>query len=115
MPTARGATAGRHVAAVIDRLGLTEALRPKLRLVSFGVEGVAMASRGEVSLAFSQATEIIDRPGVQLVGLLPEALNLWTVYRAAIVQDGEEARALLALLSGDAARAAYARIGFRGA
>ncbi|WP_439548532.1 molybdate ABC transporter substrate-binding protein [Falsiroseomonas sp.] len=112
---ARGATAGRHVAAVIDRLGLTEALRPKLRLVSFGVEGVAMASRGEVSLAFSQATEIIDRPGVQLVGLLPEALNLWTVYRAAIVQDGEEARALLALLSGDAARAAYARIGFRGA
>ncbi len=110
---ARGATAGRHVAAVIERLGLTETLRPKLRLVSFGVEGVSMASRGEVSLAFSQATEIIDRPGVQLVGLLPEALNLWTVYRAAIVRDGEEARALLALLSGDAARAAYARIGFR--
>lgn len=110
---ARGATAGRHVAVVIERLGLTEALRPKLRLVSFGVEGVAMAGRGEVTLAFSQATEIIDRPGVQLVGLLPEALNLWTVYRAAIVQDGPAARALLALLSGEAARAAYARIGFR--
>lgn len=110
---ARGATAGRHVAAVIERLGLTEALRPKLRLVSFGVEGVAMAGRGEVALAFSQATKIIERPGVQLVGLLPEALNLWTVYRAAIVEDGAAARALLALLSGEAARAAYARIGFR--
>jgi molybdate transport system substrate-binding protein len=110
---ARGATAGRHVAAVIERLGLTEALRPKLRLVPFGVEGITLASRGEVALAFSQATEIIDRPGVQLVGLLPDALNLWTVYRAAIVTEGAEARALLALLSGEAARAAYARIGFR--
>ncbi|WP_439597850.1 molybdate ABC transporter substrate-binding protein [Falsiroseomonas sp.] len=110
---ARGATAGRHVAAVIERLGLTEALRPKLRLVSFGVEGVTMASRGEVSLAFSQATEIIDRPGVQLVGLLPDALQLWTVYRAAVVQDGPAARQLLATFQTEAARAAFARIGFR--
>ena len=110
---ARGATAGRHVAATIERLGLTEALRPKLRLVPFGVEGITMASRGEVALAFSQATEIINRPGVQLVGLLPDALNLWTVYEAAIVRDGEEARALLAMMGTEAARAAFGRIGFR--
>ncbi|MBU8540075.1 molybdate ABC transporter substrate-binding protein [Falsiroseomonas tokyonensis] len=110
---ARGATAGRHVAAVIARLGLTEALAPKLRLVRFGVEGVEMASRGEVALAFSQATEIIDRPGVQLVGLLPDALQLWTIYRAAVVQDGPEARRLLALFGTEAGRAAFARIGFR--
>lgn len=110
---ARGATAGRHVAATIERLGLTEALRPKLRLVPFGVEGITMASRGEVALAFSQATEIINRPGVQLVGLLPDALNLWTVYEAAIVRDGEEARALLAMMGTAEARAAFGRIGFR--
>lgn len=110
---ARGATAGRHFAGLLERLGIAEQMRPKLRLVPFGVEGVTMASRGEVALAVSQATEIIDRPGVQFVGLLPEALNLWTVYRAAVVQDGEEARALLGLLTGDAAKAAFARIGFR--
>jgi molybdate transport system substrate-binding protein len=110
---ARGATAGRHVAATLERLGLTEQLRPRLRLVPFGVEGINMAARGEVALAFSQATEIIDRPGVQLVGLLPDALQLWTVYRAAVIHDGEEARALLALFRGEAARAAFAKIGFR--
>ena len=110
---ARGATAGRHFAGLLERLGIAEQMRPKLRLVPFGVEGVNMASRGEVALAVSQATEIIDRPGVQLVGLLPDALQLWTVYRAAILRDGEEARALLALFTGDAARAAFARIGFR--
>jgi molybdate transport system substrate-binding protein len=110
---ARGATAGRHFAALLDRLGIAAEMRPKLRLVPFGVEGVAMAARGEVALAVSQATEIIDRPGVQLVGLLPDAVQLWTVYRAAAIRDGEEARALLALLTTDAARAAFARIGFR--
>ncbi|MGG5818795.1 molybdate ABC transporter substrate-binding protein [Falsiroseomonas sp. HW251] len=110
---ARGATAGRHVQAVLERLGLPEVLRPKLRLVPFGVEGINLVSRGEVALAFSQATEIIDRPGVQMVGLLPDELQLWTVYRAAIIRDGEEARQLLALFTGDAAKAAFARIGFR--
>jgi molybdate transport system substrate-binding protein len=110
---ARGATAGRHVAATLERMGLMETLRPKLRLVPFGVEGINLASRGEVALAFSQATEIIDRPGVQLVGLLPDALQLWTVYRAAAVRDGAEARALLTLFTSDAAKAAFARIGFR--
>jgi molybdate transport system substrate-binding protein len=110
---ARGATAGRHVAATLERLGSLEQLRPKLRLVPFGVEGITLAGRGEVALAFSQATEIIGRPGVQLVGLLPDALQLWTVYRAAAVQDGAEARALLSLFTADAAKAAFARIGFR--
>lgn len=110
---ARGATAGRHVAATLERLGLMEELRPKLRLVPFGVEGITLASRGEVALAFSQATEIIDRPGVQLVGLLPDEIQLWTVYRAAVVRDGEDARALLALFGAAPARAAFRRIGFR--
>ncbi|WP_376091176.1 molybdate ABC transporter substrate-binding protein [Roseomonas sp. CCTCC AB2023176] len=108
----RGATAGRHFFAVLDRLGLSEALRPRLRLVPFGGEGVDMAARGEVALAVSQATEILRRPGVQLVGLLPEELNLWTAYRVAIVQDGPEARALFALLTGEAARDAFAHSGF---
>jgi molybdate transport system substrate-binding protein len=109
----RGATAGRHVAALLERLGILEVLRPKLRLVPFGVEGITLAGRGEVALAFSQATEIIGRPGVQLVGLLPDALQLWTVYRAAAVQDGSEARALLTLFTSAPAKAAFARIGFR--
>ncbi|MGX9964832.1 molybdate ABC transporter substrate-binding protein [Roseomonas sp. F4] len=110
---ARGATAGQHFMAVLNQLGIAEAMRPKLRLVPFGVVGVEMASRGEIALAVSQATEVIDRPGVQLVGLLPDALQLWTEYRAAIVQDGDEARQLLALFQGEAAKAAFERIGFR--
>jgi len=110
---ARGATAGRHFMTVLDRLGIAEEMRPKLRLVPFGVEGVALAARGEVPLAVSQATEITDRPGVQLVGLLPDALQLWTVYQVAMLRDDEAARGLLRLFTSEPARAAFQRIGFR--
>ena len=110
---ARGATAGRHFMTVLDRLGIAEAMRPRLRLVPFGVEGVALAARGEVPLAVSQATEITDRPGVQLVGLLPDALQLWTVYQVAMLRDDEAARGLLRLFTSEAAQEAFRRIGFR--
>ena len=110
---ARGATAGRHFAAVLERLGIAEAVRAKARLVPFGVEGVAMAARGEVALAVSQATEIVGRPGVAFVGFLPDALQLWTEYRAAVVADGPGARRALAALTTPAAREAFAATGFR--
>lgn len=109
---ARGATAGRHFSAVLDRLGIAEAVRPKLRLVPFGVLGVEAAARGKVALAVSQATEIVGRAGVRLVGLLPEALNIWTPYAAARVREGEAAAALLALFASAPAREAFSRIGF---
>jgi molybdate transport system substrate-binding protein len=109
----RGPTAGRHFVRVLERLGIAEDIRPKLRPVPFGAEGVEMASRGEVPLAVSQATEILARPGVQLVGLLPDELNLWTTYQVALVQDGAEGREILALLTGEAARAAFAHSGFK--
>ncbi|WP_161993465.1 molybdate ABC transporter substrate-binding protein [Muricoccus nepalensis] len=110
---ARGATAGRHFMGVLDRLGIAEAMRPKLRLVPFGVEGVALAARGEVPLAVSQATEITDRPGVRLAGLLPDPLQLWTVYQVAALRDDEAARSLLRLFTSGAAREAFRRIGFQ--
>jgi molybdate transport system substrate-binding protein len=110
---ARGATAGRHFAAVLERLGIAEAMRPKLRLVRFGVEGVDMVSRGEVAWAVSQATEILGREGVTLVGLLPEPLQSWTGYAVGQMREGEEARALMRLFTSEAARAVFARTGFQ--
>lgn len=109
---ARGATGGRHFERVIAELGIGEAIRAKGRLFPFGVEAVAACGRGEIELAVSQATEILDRPGVSLLGLFPPPHDLSTGYSAAALRDGAGSRALLALLSSDAARAALAAIGF---
>jgi len=97
---------------VLERLGTAEEVRPKLRLVSFGVLGSEMVGRVEVALAVSQATAIVGRPGVRLVGPLPEALHPWTPYAATTGAPGPGAAALMALLASPAAREAFRRIGF---
>jgi molybdate transport system substrate-binding protein len=109
---ARGATGGRHFEKVIAALGIAEEVRAKGVLFPFGVEAVAACGRGEVELAVSQATEIIDRPGVSLLGLFPPPHDLSTGYSAGALRDTPGAAALLALLSGAAARQALAVIGF---
>lgn len=109
---ASGATGGRHFAKVIADLGIEAAIRARSRLFDFGVEAVAACGRGEVELAVSQATEIAGRPGVSLLGLFPPPYDLSTAYAAGALRETPEARALLALLDSEAARAALAAIGF---
>lgn len=109
---ASGATAGRHFAAVLERLGLAEHVRAKSLMVQFGVEAVAACARGEAALAVSQATEILGVPGVRLVGLLPPPHALETAYAVAAPRACAAAAAIAATLTGPAGRAALAAIGF---
>lgn len=109
---AGGATGGRHFAAVIERLGIAGKIRAKSRLFPFGVEAVAACERGEVDIAVSQATEIVGRPGVRLLGLFPPPHALTTAYEAAGREDNAAARGIIASLTGEAGRAALAAIGF---
>jgi molybdate transport system substrate-binding protein len=111
---AGGATAGRHFAGVIAALGIEAKVRAKSRLFPFGVEAVAACERGEADLAVSQATEIVGRPHVRLLGLLPPPHALRTGYSIAAQADNAAARAVIAAMTGDAGRAALAAIGFSG-
>jgi molybdate transport system substrate-binding protein len=109
---ASGATAGKHFEGVIESLGIAAALRAKARLFRFGVEAVAACGRGEVELAVSQVTEIVDRPGVSLMGELPAPYALSTGYAAAPVKKGAAADAILRVLAAPATRRALAATGF---
>lgn len=109
---ASGATAGRHFAGVIERLGIAEAVRRKSRLFPFGVEAVAACERGEVDLAVSQATEIVGRPGVRLLGLFPAPCALATAYAVAAAPGSAAAADIVATLVGGPGLAALAAIGF---
>jgi molybdate transport system substrate-binding protein len=107
-----GATAGRHFEGVIAALGIADAVRAKATLFRFGVEAVAGCGRGEVELAVSQVTEIVNRPGVSLLGELPEPFALSTGYAAAPLEDTARARAILDRLAAADTRAALRAIGF---
>ncbi|MFN0163009.1 MAG: molybdate ABC transporter substrate-binding protein [Burkholderiales bacterium] len=110
---ARG-TSGKHLVEVYARLGITDALKPKMR---YGPGGyiVEPVGRGEVELGLHQISEILPVKGVKLVGPLPPELQKWTTYVAAITPSskvGEVAAALIDDLASPQARATYLSKGF---
>ena len=77
---AAGATSGRHVMALLDRLDVRAQRVPFAR----GLAAVQAVTRGEVALVITQASEILAEPGAALVAPLPESAQLITPYVAAV-------------------------------
>ena len=79
-----GGSAGLAIARMIDTLGLTETVRPKLNLKSAIGGGVALVADGTVEIGFFNISEIMPVKGVTLVGPLPAELQNYIVFDAAI-------------------------------
>lgn len=110
IPDATLSTAGAHVDSVLERLGIREAVAPRLRMFPNGATAMrelAVAS-GAPAMGCTQATEIRYTPGLALVAPLPPPFDLATVYSAALTTnaaDSEAAAKFIALLGADASRA----------
>jgi molybdate transport system substrate-binding protein len=95
---ARGGAAGIHVAKIIGQLGLTEQLKPKLRLAAGGDVTEVTLSLGPGALGITQISEIADKPQAQLVGPLPVELQNYTVFVAGVPTNGPQSEGAAALL-----------------
>lgn len=107
-------TSGKHLAQVFEKLGIADALKPKLKVLAGGyvVEGVG---RGEIEIGLHQITEILPVKGIKLVGPLPAELQKVTIYQAAITSKARnvaDAKALLVHLQGEGVRASLKTKGF---
>ena len=103
------ATAGIHFMKVMQTLGVDQELAPRLRPFPNGATAMReMAAAQEPHLVgCTQVTEILYTPGVQLIGVLPSAFELATVYTAAVCSraaDPAAAQTLVQLLSAEATR-----------
>jgi len=97
---ARGATSGVHFAGVLQRLGITDAVKDKSLLWQGNYAAEALVN-GKAELCVHQISEIIPVKGVVLVGPLPKELQKVTTYSggvAAKAANPEGARAFMAFL-----------------
>jgi len=104
--TADGA-AGNAFLAMLDRLGVAAELKPRLKPLAGG-SAVTPVARGEVEMTVTTIPGILEVPGAELVGPLPDALQSWVVYTAAASADAKEpqaGRALIAFLQTPTAKA----------
>lgn len=96
---------GAYTAALLDKLGIAEQMRPKTKLTS---EPVAeLVARGEADIGIQQIVAILPVKGAELVGPLPSELQNVIVYAAGLAsraQNSVSARAFIAFMATDEAK-----------
>lgn len=111
------ATAGIHFAKLMQALGVHDGLQARFKTFPNGATSMRelAASTAANPIGCTQVSEILYSPGVALVGALPPAFELSTLYSAAVgahAAEPELARSLLALLTGPASQALREAGGF---
>lgn len=116
-PDPATATAGKVVMQVLERLGLTDQVKPRLQYFPNGYAAMGWLgdSRGSQEIGITQITEILANRGITYAGPLPGDLQAKTVYSAGLSARAAEpvaARDFIARLTSPAARNLLAQAGY---
>jgi molybdate transport system substrate-binding protein len=116
-PDPQQATAGIHFAGVLQKLGIADATRERLRAFPNGATAMASLAKAPEAnpIGCTQVTEILATPGISLVAPLPPGCDLETTYAAgAVAASGQRgpARALIGLLTAVEHAGVRAKCGF---
>ena len=109
-----GGTSIIHLMKIADGFGIADDVRKKGINATGGNDAVAKVAKGDAELAIVLVSEIHDK-GAKLTAMLPESLQLWTVYAAAIPMsstDPKNARAFIDTLTGPALRPRWLEAGW---
>jgi molybdate transport system substrate-binding protein len=117
VPDLGKSTAGKHVASMLDSLGIAAEVEGRIREFPNGAAAMkAMAESAEpFPIGCTQVSEILYTEGVTLAGVLPDEFELATGYSAAVCSraaDPAEARRFVALLTGHSTQQLRAKAGF---
>lgn len=107
-------TSGKHVAEILQRLGIASEVNKKATLGQGGYI-TEPVGRGEIELGIHQISEILPVRGVKLAGPLPPELQKYTVYVAVPVSRSAKQQTIsdfIRHLSGPTARERLAQAGY---
>jgi molybdate transport system substrate-binding protein len=111
-----GATpSGTHMGKLIEQFGIGDAMKGKIIHRPALEGGVQLVASGEAEIGFYPKSEIINTEGLTVVGPLPAAIQLTTIYGAAVTASSTPAdagRAFIAFMAEPAHCAAWAHAGF---
>jgi molybdate transport system substrate-binding protein len=107
---ASGAAAGVSFNETLQKLGIAETMKPKIKIAQGGKGAMEMLAKGDVDIGVTFISEIITEPGVDVVGALPRDISTPTGlvgFVSARAKDPAAAKALVSYLSGPEAAAVY--------
>ena len=105
---------GIYIISLFEKLGIAEAVKPKLKQTPTGVFVGSIIASGEVEIGFQQVSELSHFAGIDYVGPLPEAVQRYTTFSSGLVagsKAAEPAKALVIFLTAPAAAQAFTKRG----
>ena len=97
---------GVHLALLFERWGIADEIKARIVQAPPGVAVGSLVASGEVELGFQQLSELMNLPGIELLGPLPQAIQIITTFSAGLSVSSTQAPAVRALLAFMAAPAA---------
>lgn len=94
---------GIHMGKVMERLGITQAMEPKLSLTTGSGNPAEMVARGEVEIAAHLIPELLAVQGLSFLGPLPAEVQTYIVLPGGVSTSATQAQAgrdLLKFLTG---------------
>jgi molybdate transport system substrate-binding protein len=98
-------SSGRYVASLLDRLGIADQVKPKIKSGGSGASA-QLLSQGEVDFVVSGLPPLIGTPNIEWLGYLPPEINSWLSFTGGVgtsAKEPEAGRALLKFLTTPAA------------
>ncbi|HZR74764.1 substrate-binding domain-containing protein [Bradyrhizobium sp.] len=99
---------------VLPKLGIAD--KVSLKMVQRGTDSTAMLAAGEADLVIGPVSELIGQPGVELAGVLPDAVQLIQPFAAAVIKTAhnpDQAKKLIAFLASGQTTAAIKNSGMQ--
>lgn len=89
---------GVALAKLFERWGIAAEIQSRIVQAPPGVPVGALVTRGEVALGFQQLSELLPLDGITVLGPLPPAIQVTTIFSAAVATTSVQSDAVRALL-----------------
>jgi molybdate transport system substrate-binding protein len=98
-PAGGGVTAG-HIERVFEKLGIAVQVAPKVKLAAGGPDGrvSVLVSSGEAEIGLQLVSELMSNPDVEVIGLLPDELQLIATISAGVTTTAKQRDAAKAFI-----------------
>jgi len=96
---------GDHLLVLFDRWGVGAVVKDRLVQARPGIPVASLVASGEADLGFQQLSELLNVGGIEILGLLPEAIQGTTTFSGGIARAStqvERVREVLAFMASPA-------------
>ena len=90
---------GVQLAKLFERWGIAAQIQNRIITAPPGVPVASLVAKGEVALGFQQFSELLNQPGIDVLGPLPPAIQITTTFSAGLAATSTQPEAVRALLA----------------